>query len=115
MALGHVYNVADGMPVNYTDYAWSGFAVVISTNLVGLVVILVRRDIVWCVAATWIAISIWSKRPKPAPVYVRTPPSCQESSLVLTEWAFVDHGDTVHGSPPSCAVHVVRVSQVLLE
>lgn len=70
VALGHVYNVADGMPVNYTDYAWSGFAVVISTNLVGLVVILVRRDIVWCVAATWIAISIWSKRPKPAPVYI---------------------------------------------
>ena len=61
----------DGLPVNYNDYAWSGFAVVFGTNLLGLFVIIIRRDIVWCVAATWLAVSVWSKRPKPGPVYVR--------------------------------------------
>ena len=48
----------------------AGFAVVLGTNLLGLLVIILRRDIVWCVAATWIAVSIWAAQPKPAPVYV---------------------------------------------
>jgi hypothetical protein len=70
VTLGNVYDIVDGTPVNYSDYAWSGFAVVIISNLIGLAVVLYRRDITWCVAATWIAISVWSKRPKPAPVYI---------------------------------------------
>jgi len=60
-----------GNPQNYADWhAMAGFAVILGTNLLGLLVIILRRDIVWCVAATWIAVSIWAARPKPAPVYV---------------------------------------------
>lgn len=39
-------------------------------NLIGLVVIVVRKDIVWCVAAVWIDIAIWSAKPKPSPVFI---------------------------------------------
>ena len=46
------------------------FGILLGTNLLGLAVVIVRGDIVWCVAATWIAVSIWSAKPKPAPVYV---------------------------------------------
>jgi hypothetical protein len=60
----------DGTPMDYDAYPWSGFGVVFGTNLVSLLVISLRRDIVWCVAATWICISIWTLRPKPQPVYV---------------------------------------------
>ena len=48
----------------------SGFGVLLGTNLLGLAVVIVRGDIVWCVAATWIAVSIWTANPKPAPIYV---------------------------------------------
>ena len=56
---------------SYNSYLWSGFAVVFGTNFVGALVVLMRRDIVWCVAATWICVSIWMQRPKPVPIYVR--------------------------------------------
>ncbi|RDB23775.1 hypothetical protein Hypma_009399 [Hypsizygus marmoreus] len=60
-----------GAPVHYSSWhAWSGFAVVMSTNLLALIVILLRRDIVWCIAATWLCVSIWTETPKPAPVYI---------------------------------------------
>ena len=38
-------------------------------NLIGLVVIVVRKDIVWCIAAVWIDIAIWSAKPKPSTVF----------------------------------------------
>ncbi|KAH7923189.1 hypothetical protein BV22DRAFT_1093351 [Leucogyrophana mollusca] len=57
-------------PEDYGNHPWSGFGVTFGTNLLGLVVVLTRRDIVWTVAATWICASIWSARPKPAPVYI---------------------------------------------
>lgn len=51
-------------------HVWPVFGVVFGTNLVGLLVVLFRRDIVWTIAATWICISLWSLEPKPAPVKV---------------------------------------------
>ncbi|KAJ6496807.1 hypothetical protein DFH09DRAFT_1376373 [Mycena vulgaris] len=60
----------DGMPYDYNSRPWPGFGVVFGTNLVSLLVVALRRDIVWCVAATWICISIWSLRPKPQAVYI---------------------------------------------
>ncbi|KIK96998.1 hypothetical protein PAXRUDRAFT_137213 [Paxillus rubicundulus Ve08.2h10] len=57
-------------PEEYDRYPWSGFAVVLAANLVGLVVILIRRDIIWALAATWICVSIWTAQPKPAPVFI---------------------------------------------
>jgi hypothetical protein len=41
-------------------------------NFLGLLVIIIRRDVVWAVAATWICVSVFTARPKPAPVYVRS-------------------------------------------
>ncbi|KAF8153150.1 hypothetical protein B0H34DRAFT_662501 [Crassisporium funariophilum] len=60
-----------GPPQDYASWhATAGLGVLIGTNLLGFVVVVARRDIVWCVAATWIAASLWSARPKPAPIYI---------------------------------------------
>ena len=79
-----------GEPQHYDRGQWAGFAVVLSVNLIGedrlvrllsadaddprtgLLVVALRRDIVWCVAATWICASLWSQKPKPYPVFVST-------------------------------------------
>lgn len=58
-------------PEQYDQHAWWGFAAVFAVNILGLAVIIARRDIVWAVAATWICVSEWSARPKPLPVLVR--------------------------------------------
>ena len=73
IALGLSYTpTPPGPPRDPNDYhAMSAFGVVLCTNLLSLVVIAVRRDIVCCVAATWLAVSLWTARPKPASVYVR--------------------------------------------
>ncbi|RXW17656.1 hypothetical protein EST38_g8196 [Candolleomyces aberdarensis] len=73
MTLGFTYVPipGGGPPRDYSAWhAWVGFGVILGTNIVGLLVVLFRRDIVWCASATWICVSIWSLRPKPAPVYV---------------------------------------------
>ena len=57
-------------PEHYTDHQWIGFAVMFAANLIGLIVIVTRSDIVWCVAAVWIDIAIWSANPKPRPILV---------------------------------------------
>ncbi|KAJ7594243.1 hypothetical protein C8J56DRAFT_926263 [Mycena floridula] len=57
-------------PVDYSTTSWPGFGVVLGTNLLGLAVIIARRDIVWAFAATWISVSIWSFQPKPAAVFI---------------------------------------------
>ncbi|KAI1798024.1 hypothetical protein LXA43DRAFT_968480 [Ganoderma leucocontextum] len=59
-----------GEPQHYSRGQWPGFAVMLAVNLLGLIVIIIRRDIVWCVAATWICASVWSLKPKPAPVLI---------------------------------------------
>ncbi|KAF9485692.1 hypothetical protein BDN70DRAFT_871014 [Pholiota conissans] len=58
-------------PRDYSSWhAMAGFGVVLGTNLASLIVVVSRSDLVWCAAATWIAVSIWSASPKPAPVYI---------------------------------------------
>ncbi|KAJ8520876.1 hypothetical protein ONZ45_g2390 [Pleurotus djamor] len=59
-----------GIPRDYDRYAFEGFLAVFFTNLVSIIVIAVRRDIVWCIAAVWICISVWSERPKASSVYI---------------------------------------------
>ncbi|KAJ3981459.1 hypothetical protein F5890DRAFT_1568007 [Lentinula detonsa] len=69
--LGLTYTpTTPGPPRDYAEHPWPGFGVVLGTNLVGLAVVIIRRDIVWCISATWICISIWVLRPKPGPVYI---------------------------------------------
>jgi hypothetical protein len=57
-------------PTRYNEHAWPGFGVVLGINFLGLLVVIIRRDIVWAVAATWICVSVFTAKPKPAPVYV---------------------------------------------
>jgi len=59
-----------GEQQHYGRYEWQGFGVMLGVNLLGLVVIVLRRDIVWCVAASWICASIWTLAPKPFPVWI---------------------------------------------
>ncbi|EIW55527.1 uncharacterized protein TRAVEDRAFT_38771 [Trametes versicolor FP-101664 SS1] len=61
-----------GEPQHYARGQWPGLAVMLGVNLLGLLVIVLRRDIVWCAAATWICASIWSEKPKPYPVFLVT-------------------------------------------
>ncbi|KAF7308674.1 hypothetical protein HMN09_00716900 [Mycena chlorophos] len=71
IALGLTYTpMYDGTPIDYNAHGWPGFGVVFGTQLVSLLVIIFRRDIVWCVAATWICISLFSLRPKAQSVYI---------------------------------------------
>ncbi|TFY76236.1 hypothetical protein EWM64_g7773 [Hericium alpestre] len=57
---------------HYAEHQWAGFGVVLGVNILGLLVVILRRDITWCVGATWICVSQWALRPKPAPVYITT-------------------------------------------
>jgi len=68
ITLGLSYN--PGNPEDYARHPWPGFAVVMSVNLLSLIVVILRRDVIWAIAATWICISIWSASPKPAPVFI---------------------------------------------
>jgi hypothetical protein len=72
VTLGLTYKPSNfGPPTGSTKDIWPGFGVVLGTNLLGLFVVMFRRDIVWCVAATWICVSIWTQRPKAVPINVR--------------------------------------------
>jgi hypothetical protein len=61
-------------PEHYTDHQWIGFAVMLTTNLIGLILIVAKSDFVWCVASVWINIAIWTTSPKPRPIIVSVPP-----------------------------------------
>jgi len=52
--------------------SWTGFGIVLGTNLFAFLVVITQRDIVWCVAATWISVILWSQKPKPTSVFVTT-------------------------------------------
>ncbi|KLO15509.1 hypothetical protein SCHPADRAFT_914398 [Schizopora paradoxa] len=68
IALGHYWTEGDTKA--YDNYMWEGFAVFFSINILGLVFIAVRRDIVWAVGAAWLAASVWNAPPKSAPVSI---------------------------------------------
>jgi len=44
----------------YNMHALPGFLVTLGTNLVGLAIVIFHRDIVWCIAATWVCVGIWT-------------------------------------------------------
>ncbi|KII91749.1 hypothetical protein PLICRDRAFT_38586 [Plicaturopsis crispa FD-325 SS-3] len=69
VTLGLSYD-ASAHPGAYDNHPWPGFGVAFGTNLIGLIVVLARRDVVWTVAATWLCVAVWSQRPKPSPVYI---------------------------------------------
>jgi len=59
-------------PAQYKSYEWDGFAVVLTTNVVGLLIVAVRRDLLWCIAAASINVCIWTERPKSMAVQATT-------------------------------------------
>jgi len=64
------YTWEPGKPNQYANHQWAGFGVILLVNLIGLIVIVVRKDIVWCIAAVWIDVAIWLAKPKPSPVFI---------------------------------------------
>ncbi|THH18890.1 hypothetical protein EW146_g2162 [Bondarzewia mesenterica] len=68
ITLGHAWDPAH--PDRYTEHQWEGFGVVLGTNILGLLLVTIRRDIVWCVGATWICVSVWASKHKPPSVYI---------------------------------------------
>ena len=125
ITLGLTYKgIIPGLPIDYTAHPWPGFGVVFGTNLLGLIVIALRRDIVWCVAATWICASIWSLRPKPAPVYVRRFTSFSDlvfSSVPSTFpphnpllLRFTDYSHHIYSPPPTRALRLLYLFSLLL-
>ncbi|KAH9947791.1 hypothetical protein B0H21DRAFT_311090 [Amylocystis lapponica] len=59
-----------GEQQHYARHQWAGFGIMLGVNLLGLAVVALRRDIVWCVAASWMCASVWSRSPKPFPVFL---------------------------------------------
>jgi len=62
-------NYRSGTPEDKTR-PLPGFLVVLITNLLGLLVIAIRRDIVWCVAAVWVCAGIWTQGTRPALIFI---------------------------------------------
>ncbi|GJE93391.1 hypothetical protein PsYK624_095500 [Phanerochaete sordida] len=61
-----------GEPQHYGKHQWTGLGVMLGVNVISLIIVVLRRDIVWCVAACWIDASIWIFKPKPFPVFITT-------------------------------------------
>ncbi|KAL1721513.1 hypothetical protein EV715DRAFT_248948 [Schizophyllum commune] len=51
-------------------YIWPAFGVVVGTNVIGLLVVVLRRDIVWAVASTWLCVSLWAEPGKPEAIQI---------------------------------------------
>lgn len=101
VALGLEYTPSSPNPVDYLTSSWPAFGVVLGTNLLGLAIIILRRDIVWSVAATWLSISIWSLRPKPAGVFV----SITSTVTLRSEHIVSDYCRALHDFASSSAAH----------
>ncbi|EIN14603.1 hypothetical protein PUNSTDRAFT_96574 [Punctularia strigosozonata HHB-11173 SS5] len=66
ITIGYSWN--PGTPQHYARHQWAGFGVVIGFNILSLLIVIFRRDVVWCAGATWLAASLWSQTPKPMPI-----------------------------------------------
>lgn len=94
------------MPVFADQFKHMGLMVI---YLKGLAVIILRRDIVWCIAASWICASIWTLKPKPFPVFVSywptpSPRNALACTIKMTNpvFIFLDHCRDFHGRAPTC-------------
>jgi len=68
LTLGHGWDPSH--PDHIDKYQWEGFAYFLSINIVGVLIIALRDDWVWCLGATWVCVSIWLKEPKSVSIYV---------------------------------------------
>ena len=68
LAVGHRWT--KGHEEAYDHYQWEGFAVVLSTGLLGTIVAAWRSDPVWSLGSVWVLWCVGAARPKAAPVSV---------------------------------------------
>lgn len=68
LAIGHRWT--KGHEEAYDHYQWEGFAVVLSTGLLGTIAAAWRSDAVWSLGTVWVLWCIGAARPKPAVVSV---------------------------------------------
>ena len=59
------------MPEDIQEHAWHAVTFIVSFNVLGLIEVALREDLVWAFAGMWIMIGQLIKRPKAAPVFVR--------------------------------------------
>ncbi|KAH9988102.1 hypothetical protein BJV74DRAFT_878265 [Russula compacta] len=68
VALGHAWDPT--RPDQMDRKQWEGFVYILTVNIIGLFIIALRDDWVWCLGATWVCVSIWLKKPEPVPIYI---------------------------------------------
>lgn len=68
IAIGHSWE--QGNSRDYNNHAWEGFGILFVLNLLYAIYVAMRRDIVWTVSSSWLALSVWRETPKSAPVSV---------------------------------------------
>ncbi|EMD37014.1 hypothetical protein CERSUDRAFT_114912 [Gelatoporia subvermispora B] len=68
VALGWTWS--PGEPQHFRNHAYAGAAVVLGVNILALVVIVWRHDLVGCVCASWLCAALWSVDPKAAEVWI---------------------------------------------
>ena len=106
MYLGYTYTpTAPDIPRDYAQYQLAGFLAVFLSNLFSALIFATRRDIVWCIAAVWICVSLWSERPKPAPVYVSSLPLSSYPYILI----FIDILISIHCLCFACVVWCGRL------
>jgi len=62
----------DHPEVDYNKHSWEAFAFIVGFNALGIVWVLVKRDVIVTIAGMWIQLALMSKRPKPVPVFAAT-------------------------------------------
>ncbi|KAG8892875.1 hypothetical protein FRC01_013903, partial [Tulasnella sp. 417] len=62
----------DHPEVDYDHRSWEAFAFILDTNALGIIWVLMKRDLVWTVGGVWAMVALMSKRPKGVPVFTAT-------------------------------------------
>ncbi|KAG8950112.1 hypothetical protein FRC04_007966 [Tulasnella sp. 424] len=62
----------DHPEVDYDNRSWQALAFILGTNALGLIWVLMKRDLVWTVGGVWVMVALMSKRPKGVPVFTAT-------------------------------------------
>ncbi|KAG9000648.1 hypothetical protein FRB90_011774 [Tulasnella sp. 427] len=62
----------DHPEVDYDRRSWEALGFILGTNAVGLLWVLIKRDLIWTIGGVWTMLALMSKRPKGVPVFTAT-------------------------------------------